>query len=81
MVGNRNELRIERLLQSLEVFDGILEHVFIIKTILEGIAAVLFGEVASIKEVIVAPLFIGGISIPETSSIPMENSARVVTIF
>ena len=75
MVGNRNELRIERLLQSLEVFDGILEHVFVIKTILEGIAAVLFGEVAGIKEVIVAPLFIGGIPVPETSSIPVENSA------
>ena len=74
MVGNRNELRVERLLQAFKIFDGISKHVLVIEAILEGVAAVLLSEVAGIKEIVVAPLFIGCISIPETTGISVDHS-------
>jgi hypothetical protein len=48
---------------------------------LERIATVLLGKIGSIKEVLLVPLFIGRISIPEGPDITVKDSTRLVAIF
>ena len=45
MIGNRDILSIERLLQVFQVFDGIFQHNLVIQAVLEGVGVVLLGEV------------------------------------
>ena len=74
VIGYRDILGIKRLLQMLQILDRIFHHDFIIQTILERIATVLLGKIGSIKEVLVSPLFVGCISIPEGPDITVKDS-------
>ena len=74
VIGHRDILGIKRLLQVLQILDRIFYHDFIIQTILERIATVLLSKIGCVKEVLVAPLFVGCISIPEGSDIAVKDS-------
>ena len=80
MIGNRNELGIKRLLHVFQVLDRILQHDLVVESILEGVGIILLGKVGGIKEVMVAPLFVGCITIPEAPGIPVEDSTGLVAI-
>ena len=45
MIGNRNELRIKRLLHVFQVLDRILQHDLVVESILEGVGIILLGKV------------------------------------
>ena len=64
-----------------QIFDGIFEHNFIVQAILEGVGLVLLGKVGRIEEIIIAPLLVGSVTVPETTCISMENSRCVISIF
>ena len=62
-----------------QILDGIFQHDLVVQAVLEGVSLVLFGEVGGIKEIIVAPLLVGGVAVPEAASISMENSRCVIS--
>ncbi len=74
VVGDGNELSIKRLLHVFQVLYGILQHDLIIKSILEGVGIILLGKIRGIKEVMVAPLFVGCITVPEASGISVKTA-------
>ena len=64
-----------------QIFDGIFEHNFIVQAILEGVGLILLGKVRRIEEIIIAPLLVGCVAIPEATCISMENGRCVISIF
>ena len=76
MVGNGDELRVERLLQLFKVFNTSRQHQFILHTIFQA-GIISFIEVTGIKEIIVSHILINIVTIPETTNITVENSTSV----
>ena len=64
-----------------QILDGIFEHNLIVQAILEGVSLILLGKVRRIEEIIIAPLLVSGVAIPETACISMENGRCVISIF
>ena len=57
-----------------QVFNGIFQHNLIVQAVLEGVGVVLFGKVRRVEEIVVTPLFVGCISVPEASCISMKTA-------
>ena len=64
-----------------QILDGIFEHNFIVQAILEGVGLVLLGKVRRIEEIVIAPLLVGRVAVPETTCISMENSRCIISVF
>ena len=61
-----------------EGLDGSIQVVGCCKIAINGF--ILLGKIGGIKEVMVAPLFVGCITVPEASGISVENCTGLVAI-
>ena len=64
-----------------QIFDGIFQHNLVVQTILEGVGVVLLGKVRRIEEIVITPLLVSCITVPEASSVSVENSGSVAAVF
>ena len=76
VVGNGDELSVERLLQILKVLDGVLEEEFVFQAIA---GSLITGSVVvtGIEEVLIAKVLINVVPVPKTGDVPVEDCTGV----